>query len=75
LTQFLLCPLYRRALGEANRRGAKHSVEARKNWRKKEFHPKYLSEVERGTKTISVDGLTRIAKALDVRIKDLVDEL
>lgn len=42
---------------------------------KAELHPVYISAVERGAKTISMDALMRIAKALGVRMRDLVDEL
>ena len=36
---------------------------------------KYVSEVERGNKTISVDALARIAKAMSVRLRELFKEL
>ena len=36
------------------------------------LNPKYIGEVERMEKTISVDALARIAKALKVRLADLV---
>lgn len=36
---------------------------------------KYLGEVERGVVNISLDSLMRIAKALRVRLHDLIDEL
>jgi transcriptional regulator with XRE-family HTH domain len=42
---------------------------------KADLHPVYISTVERGTKTISMDALMRIAKALKVRVRDLVDGL
>ncbi len=42
---------------------------------KSDLNPKYLSEVERGMKTISVDGLMRIAKALNVPLRELVQQL
>ena len=38
---------------------------------KAELNPKYLSEVERGRKTISMDALVRIAKSLNIRIREL----
>ena len=67
---------YRRVLGEAiriRRKQAKLSQE--KLAEKAELHRVYVSAVERGVKTISMDALMRIAKALGVRIKDLVQEL
>ncbi len=36
---------------------------------------KYLGEVERGEKTISVEALARIAHALNVRMAKLVEKL
>jgi transcriptional regulator with XRE-family HTH domain len=38
---------------------------------KAELHPKYISEVERGQKTISVDAMARIARALGLNVSDL----
>ena len=40
-----------------------------------ELNPKYIGEVERTEKTISVDALVRVAKALKVRARDLVREV
>jgi transcriptional regulator with XRE-family HTH domain len=40
-----------------------------------ELNPKYIGEVERMQKTISVDSLARIAAALRVKIGDLFSEL
>jgi len=37
-----------------------------------DLNPKYIGEVERMEKTISVDALARVAKALKVRLHDLV---
>ena len=39
-----------------------------------DLNPKYIGEVERSEKTISVDSLVRIAKALNVRLRDLVKD-
>ena len=66
-------PQHRRRLGEvirAKRTGARFSQE--KLAEKAEIHPKYLSEVERGNKTISVDALLRVAKALKSTVEELV---
>jgi transcriptional regulator with XRE-family HTH domain len=67
---------HRWVLGEAIRicrKQAKLSQE--KLAEKAELHPVYISAVERGAKTISMDALMRIAKALGVRVRDLVNEL
>jgi DNA-binding XRE family transcriptional regulator len=37
-----------------------------------DLNPKYIGEVERMEKNISVDALARVAKALKVRLRDLV---
>jgi len=42
---------------------------------KADLNPKYLSEVERGCANISLDALVRIAKALGLRLRDLVAEV
>ena len=39
-----------------------------------DLNPKYIGEVERMEKTISVDALARIATALKVRLRDLVHD-
>jgi transcriptional regulator with XRE-family HTH domain len=40
---------------------------------KAELAPSYISDVERGRVNISVDALHRIAKAMDVGIRDLFE--
>ena len=35
------------------------------------LHPVYISTLERGVETVSVDTLARIAKALNVQVTDL----
>ncbi len=65
-------PQYRRVLGEAirsNRKKAGFSQE--KLAEKADLHPVYVSAVERGAKTISMDALMRIAKALGLKMRDL----
>ena len=64
---------YRRVLGaniRARRKRAGLSQE--KLAEKAELHPVYVSAVERGAKTISMDALVRIAKALKTDAHDLV---
>jgi transcriptional regulator with XRE-family HTH domain len=65
---------HRRLLGEAIR---KHRKETRFTQEylaeKAELHPVYVGRVERGEITISIDALLRIAKALKVRVRDLVE--
>jgi len=40
---------------------------------KADLHPVYLGQVERGEQTISVYALIRIARALRVQLRDLVE--
>lgn len=40
-----------------------------------DLNPKYIGEVERMEKTISVDALARIATALKVHLRDLLREV
>ena len=40
-----------------------------------DLNPKYIGEVERMEKTISVDALARIAAALKIRLRDLVRDV
>jgi len=42
---------------------------------KADLHPVYLGQVERGEQTASVHALIRVAKALGVKVRDLLDEL
>jgi len=42
---------------------------------KADLHPVYIGELERGEEAASVFALMRIAKALGVRVRDLVDDL
>lgn len=40
-----------------------------------ELHPNYLGRVERGEESISLDALRRVAKALKVRVRELVTDI
>jgi transcriptional regulator with XRE-family HTH domain len=42
---------------------------------KADLHPVYIGKVERGEQWISLHALLRVAKALGVKARDLVDEL
>ena len=65
-----------KALGEAIRafRKKAHLTQERLAERA-DLNYKYLGEVERGEKTISVEALARIAQALGVRMTKLVEKL
>ena len=65
-------PKYRRILGETIRSYRKQArLSQEKLAEKAELHPVYISAVERGQKTISVDALMRMARALNVSLQDL----
>lgn len=67
---------YRRILGETIRIFRKKAgFSQEKLAEKAELHPVYISAVERGVKNISMDAMVRIAKALGVRVRDLVSDL
>ena len=67
---------YRRVLGEAIRSYRKQAdLSQEKLAEKADLHPVYVSAVERGAKTISMDALVRIAKALKIRVRDLVTDV
>jgi len=60
-------------LGEAIRTHRKQTgLSQEKLAEKADLHPVYVSAVERGAKTISMDALMRIVKALNVELSDLV---
>ena len=69
-------PKYRQALGEAIRLHRKQAgFSQEKLAEKAELHPVYISAVERGVKTISMDALMRIAKSLNLRVSDLTRDI
>jgi transcriptional regulator with XRE-family HTH domain len=66
-------PAHRKSLGQAIRNCRKKSKLTQERLGElADLNPKYIGEVERMEKTISVDALARIAKALKVRLRDLV---
>ena len=77
----LLCRLvaarlsHRKSLAEAIRHHRKKAEMTQERLGElADLNPKYIGEVERMEKTISVDALARIAAALKVRLRDLVRE-
>ena len=69
-------PLRTRALGEAIRTFRKKANLTQERLAERaDLNYKYLGEVERGEKTISVEALARIAQALNVRMAKLVEKL
>jgi transcriptional regulator with XRE-family HTH domain len=67
---------HRRLLGErirVIRKAADFSQEVLAE--KADLHHNYVGELERGEKAATIDTLLKIAKALKVRVRDLVDDL
>ncbi|MEP6672811.1 MAG: helix-turn-helix transcriptional regulator [Chthoniobacter sp.] len=62
-------PKHRKIIGDAIRESRKAATLSQEKLAEKaDLHPNYIGEVERGEKTISVDGLLRIADALKVSV-------
>ena len=66
----------RKSLGQAIRNYRKKAKLTQEQLGERaDLNPKYIGEVERAEKTISVDALSRVAKALKVRVRDLVRDV
>ena len=69
-------PKHRKLLGDAIRKHRKKAGLSQERLAElSELHPNYIGEIERGEKTISVDALLRIARALRIRLRSLVTGL
>lgn len=69
-------PYHRRVLGDKIRSYRKRaSLTQEKLAEKADLHHNFIGEVERGNMETSLTSLLKIAKALGVRVRDLVDEL
>ncbi|MGA2801006.1 MAG: helix-turn-helix transcriptional regulator [Verrucomicrobiota bacterium] len=67
---------HQKIIGEAIRRYRKRvKLSQEKLAEKADLHPVYVGELERGEETASVHALLKIARALNVRMRDLVNEL
>jgi transcriptional regulator with XRE-family HTH domain len=67
---------HQKIIGETIRRYRKRiQMSQEKLAEKADLHPVYVGELERGEESASVHALMRIAKALGVRVRDLVHEL
>jgi transcriptional regulator with XRE-family HTH domain len=66
----------RKRLGEGIRKYRKlERLTQEKLAEKVSLNPVYMGQIERGYKIPTVDALLRIAKALNVRLRDIVHEL
>jgi transcriptional regulator with XRE-family HTH domain len=71
-----LKPYHRRVLGEKIRACRKHAGLTQEQLAEKsDLHHNFIGEVERGNMEISLTSLLKIAKALKVKVRDLVDNL
>ena len=69
-------PKHRRALGEAIRNSRKQAELTQETLAEKTgLSVVFISLLENGHRTVSVDALLRIAKALGVRGRDLIEKL
>lgn len=69
-------PTHRKALGQAIRHYRKRAnLTQERLGEAANLNPNYIGEVERMEKTISLDALVRVAKALKVRVRDLVEDV
>ena len=69
----LLRPHYRRIVVETIRTHRKRAgLSQEKLAEKSELHHNFIGEVERGNMEISLGSMLKIAKALKVRVRDLV---
>ena len=69
-------PANRKSLGQAIRNYRKKAKMTQERLGElADLNPKYIGEVERMEKTISVDALARIAASLKVRLRDLVRDV
>jgi transcriptional regulator with XRE-family HTH domain len=67
---------HRRIIGEAIRTYRKAAEMSQERLAEKaDLHPVYLGQVERGEQTASVHALIRIARALGVRLRDIVADV
>ena len=67
---------YRRSVGEKIRHYRKQAdFTQEKLAEKADLHHNFIGEVERGNMDISLGSLVKIAHALSVHVRDLVDEL
>ncbi len=72
----VVTPKNRRLLGAGIRRYRKlEGLTQERLAEKVDLNPVYLGQIERGYKVPTVDVLLRIAKALKVRLRDIVQEL
>ncbi|MBI5386717.1 MAG: helix-turn-helix transcriptional regulator [Verrucomicrobia bacterium] len=69
-------PVHRRLVGEQIRSCRKRvGLTQEKLAENAELHHNFIGQVERGNLNVSLDSLVRIARALHVRVRDLVQDV
>ena len=69
-------PPHRRIVGEKIRACRQQKgLTQEKLAEKSDLHHNFIGEVERGNMNVSLDALVKIAKALSIRVRDLIGEL
>jgi XRE family transcriptional regulator, regulator of sulfur utilization len=69
-------PRQLKILGDAIRNHRKHAGLSQEELAEKaDLHPVYIGKVERGEQWISLHALLRVAKALGVRAKVLIEDI
>lgn len=67
---------HHKILGEAIRSYRKRAGLSQEQMAEKaDLHHNYVGEIERGEKVASIDTLIKIARAVGVRVRDLVSDL
>lgn len=67
---------HHKTIGEAIRQFRKAAgMSQEKLAERADLHPVYVGEVERGEEAASINALVRIAKALRVKVRDLVEKV
>jgi transcriptional regulator with XRE-family HTH domain len=67
---------YRKTLGETIRSLRKNvGMSQEKLAEKTDLHHNFIGELERGKKAATIDTLVKIAKALKIRVRDLIADI
>ena len=67
---------HHKLLGDSIRQHRKRSgLSQEKLAEKADLHHNYVGEIERGEKAATIDTMLKIAKALGIRVRDLVEDI
>jgi transcriptional regulator with XRE-family HTH domain len=69
-------PQHRRIFGEKIRQYRKQALFTQEQLAEKaDLHHNFIGEVERGNMEISLSSMMKIAKALNIKVRDLVEDI